>query len=478
MANIIDTIWIYLYLFIKLLILLLITYIVYILIFRGYSKFLYNLGTFSFSHKENIDSFIKSNNILLDKLFYIYKIPDINVKIINKIVNLNELKSTIETYDKNSKSLYDNDYYFRTIKEFYIFDKSLESNKNKIITLREKNKFCNNEDCAIQINNYDFYYKLLNYLININEYKAYDDEKGFKKSDDFMIVEIYNIKNKAYTDFKLLNKNIKDIADKVLITINDLISKSFMNYLIIPTYTNIDVFMEELTKNKNINTNHLVLFELLSTSSYDDIGKKMPSFTLDEKKYILHFINSNTENKNKLIEKLKWKNLELFKFLTLYPLFSNIYFSLDNINKKEVYTNLRNVYNILGNNEKDLKTFIKNLNINGSYIKELYLSLIYINLALNTYRTEISNIYGKQLYNDKDFFIEMVQPITNDMIVNRIGKDAKYVFSNKGFKNNFKNFETNFNTFGKKLETIVKNTYKAFFTSNKVEKPKEVKVNQ
>lgn len=478
--NLINKVFGYIYLLIKLIILIILIYLIYIIIFRGYPRFIYNLLTFSFSHKEDIDKFIKEKNLYINKLLYILQIPDDSFKVINKIIKIDELKALIIEYDINAKKTNKNDFYFRTIKEFFIFNQSLNNDKTQTVILNE-----NGQQSSVKIDHYDFYNKLSQYLISIGEY---DDDK---KSQNYIDIDMFKNNSHMYKSISIIDKNLKDIGNAILKIVNGLISTPKLAYLIIPQIEDIDVFTKELAdyyvKNKasteNLNTNHFIILEIINASStkdyYNKLITKIPPYTNDEKKYIVSYLNSTEIDKKTLVKKLSWDNLNLFAFLKENPLFSNIYFNEMNMDKKILYDEVINLYASMDDDSsKTIKDYIGQLQKNGMYIKELYMSMIYTHLLLNEYRDDLTRMYSKQIIGPVNFFHELIEPIKNDLLVNRIGNSFKQTFSQGNFDGNFKSFEVRFNTFGKQLEAVVKNTYKAFFTSQKIESPKEAKTSQ
>lgn len=465
--------------------LIILIYLIYIIIFRGYPRFIYNLLTFSFSHKEDIDNFIKEKNLYIDKLLYILQIPNDSFNVINKIIKIDELKTLITEYDINAKKTNRNDFYFRSIKEFFIFNQSLSNDKTQTVILNE-----NGQQLTVKIDHYNFYDKLSQYLISIGEYDKMN-ESGVEKSKNYIDVDIFKNNSHMYKSISIIDKNLKDIGNAVLKIVNGLISNPKLAYLIIPQIEDIDIFTKELSdyyiKNKtsteNLNTNHFIILELINASStknyYNNLITKIPPYTNDEKKYIVSYLNSTEIDKKTLIKKLSWNNLNLFVFLKENPLFSNIYFSEMNMDKKILYDDVINLYTSMDDDSsKTIKDYIGQLQKNGMYIKELYMSLIYTHLLLNEYRDDLTRMYSKQIIGPVNFFHELIEPIKNDLLVNRIGNSFKQTFSQGNFDGNFKSFEVRFNTFGSQLQKVTKDTYKAFFTSQKIESPKEAKTSQ
>lgn len=505
--NIINKSWKYIFLFFKLVALIIIGYLLYIILFRGYPRFFYNLLTLSFSHKEDLDKFLKEgsskeSSLFQDNLLYILNNSNgliIIGKIINKTNDIDNLKNSIDKYVNLITNIYTNDKFFRSLKEYFIFDNVMNDNKIKSIVTNYNSKD-GNSTYTLNINNYAFYNKLGEYLINIGEYETIKTN-GIKKDDNYIDAEIFDTKKQYFANIKNINEIIKNITNNITAIINDNINNNYLSYILLPIYKNdLNTFCIEISgiskidfdsiisydifnKNFNLSSSHYIMGEIYLSLNKGYTYNKLSNLinqikiTNNDKKYIVAYLNATENNKKELVNKLEWKNYELFIFLTLFPIFSNIYFTNNtNIkNKEQTYKGVMNTYNILGNNETDLNKFIQNLEINIPTIKQLYLSFGYLHLLLNTYKTDFTNLYNKQILGPKNFFIELIEPINNDLIVNKIGNNAKQVFSKISWDGGFKDFEIKFNTFGKQLEKVVKDTYKAFFTSQKIENPKETK---
>jgi hypothetical protein len=82
-------------------------------------------------------------------------------------------------------------------------------------------------------------------------------------------------------------------------------------------------------------------------------------------------------------------------------------------------------------------------------------------------------MYEKQIMSDKRFFRELWLPFVDDIVKNRIGNYFKRTFSSQGMGGSYKKFNIWYKQLGKDLNRMIKATFKAFFTSTPVEKPKE-----
>lgn len=418
--NIIDKGLKYLFLFFKLIFLIIILYFIYNILFKGYPRFLTNLFQFKFNHKENITTHL-NNSLIEDHINFLHEFNDQKTGIILKNIynfdKINDIKYYITNIKQSSNVL------MNSFEEFFIF--------SNIINKKDDN----------------FYNILSMYLIQTGEINKYDNQNK-EKSPNTLIEEVKSNKKNFVKKIDTINNQISLLSD-ILYNLVDNINKFPVIFFIKLEHN------EKIIKELNL--------------SWDIIKNKLPIYSTNEDSYIKAFLNLDEKQKITFTEKMKWNNIKLFDFFREYPIFTYVYFS--NINDKKIfYYKLIETYKILYNKEKNI--------IEGYKLKEFVMTCVYLNLYLRNYRADISRIYLKQYLSADKFFEELTKPIIEDLFEEKIMKSFRKTFSKKEWDDSYVNFMKHYKNFGDTLTKHASTMFKKFFTSNKIENPKEPKIQQ
>jgi hypothetical protein len=490
--------------FIQLCLIVVAIYTIYIIIFKGYPRVVIDLLTFQFYNKENQDDFLKERNLLTDQFKFLSKdhasclTPFSIYESIYGYTNLNTLSTTFEQIKDKYYSKYKyNDKYFNALKEYYLFYDKIN------ITNARDVRFKTNK---IVIKKYDAYELLLTYKI-INGEIITKNTEGGEKGTDQQMYELYRAEEK--TQFNTI-KGIEEIHSvlykmtKEIQTMNtNFINKPIIPYLIIPTDDKaIGIILKDFSKFKTNILNNTIynisysqlsdyswyiieyILSLSNQNQYNSFVLNMPQYREDISK-IIYYINLPREDKiiaeNRVMNYSQ--NKLFFEYIKKRPIFAHIYFSRVLKDKAVLYSNVMNTYKLLGDcgnpvniNDNDIATMKKrliNLQINGYLFKQLANTVSFMNLFLSVYRSNMTNIYEKQIISNNRFLKELWVPFFDDIFINRIGNFTKKTFSSEGMGGSYGRFLKFYKQLGVELNRMIKAVFMAFFTSTPQEKPKE-----
>jgi hypothetical protein len=484
-------------------------YILYIIIFKGYSRTLVDLSTFSFYNKEKPDNFIRERNLLTDQFKFLSKnhggciTPFSIYESIYGSTNLNMLANTFEqNKDKYYNKYRYDDRYFNALKEYYLFYDKINNQNPQIVRFK---------DNQITINKYDAYELLLTYKTLNGEILFRNTEGGGNKGNDQQMYELYKAEEKqqffTIRAIEDIHSILNGMANEVANMNNNFINKPIIPYLIIPVDDkSIEIILKDFSiVKKNIlnNTIYTIPYSQLSDYSwymieyilslsnqnqYNTFANNMPQYRNEDLSKIIYFINLSRDQK--LIAEKKIMNYSqnplFFDYIKQRPIFTHIYFSRTIPDKSNLYKSVMNTYRILGdcNSQSDgrnidnviMKKRLVNLRANGYLFKQLVNTVSFLNLFLNTYRQDLTITYEKQIISNNRFLKELWLPFFNDIFKNRIGTFTKTTFSRREFGKSYGKFLSWYKQLGKELNKMIKAVFMAFFTGNEVEPTKETSV--
>lgn len=262
--------------FVMILIFAVILYVIYILVFQGYWRILYDLVTFSLYKKQNIDKLFTENRFFFSHYKFMLKndtsfggvSPFVAYRKIFKInIRLNEI---FQNYDANIATLYPgykySARYVKAFKDYYLLNNEiLAENTGKKIYMYEQllinPKFkppqCKNPIVATSVagsnqksmpdkgncpapeywvEKYPFYAKIYQDMKQIGAYKPKPEEAN--QPDEFHIAKLYYLdkigETKYFSSMTKLNTFTKIIEERIGEAMKRLSINPFMLYLMIP----------------------------------------------------------------------------------------------------------------------------------------------------------------------------------------------------------------------------------------------------
>jgi len=121
-----------------------------------------------------------------------------------------------------------------------------------------------------------------------------------------------------------------------------------------------------------------------------------------------------------------------------------------------------------------MQTMLSNLQNNGYAFKQFINTISFLNLYLNVYRHDLTNMYRKQIISDTTFLKDLWMPFVTDIFINKIGTKTKATFSAQNFNNSYGNFMNFYKGLGNDLTNTIRAVFMAFFTSQPIEQPQEI----
>jgi hypothetical protein len=471
-------------------------WILYYLLFRGYPRFLVDLGTFHFYHKEKLDLIVRDGDMLIQSLKFLISPnpscmnPYSTYQLLYQPTNLSSL---LTNFDKNKSTYYKtykyDEQYHQLFREYYLYFNKVDRKTTAEIW---------NKDNKIIVEYVNFYQQLLTYKLSKGEISTVNTEKGGSKSDDELLFELY--KNERTNNFishkrvLTLKNTLQSIAKEIKDVMTQVIKQPIVPYIIVPDNTTIingvlkdwsqyaqkikDKTIHQLPY-KQLSDYSWYVIEYTSGQSFNDLVQQIPPYTKDQESKIVYYLNLSRNEKDTAEKRILNKvNQTLLEFIKKHPIFSHIHFSrkIQSLEKPTLYANLVKSYNILGGCTPNdtLQKQLTNLQQNAFAFKRFVTSVAYLHLFLNVYQKDMTFMYEKQNISKKDFWTELWQPYMTDIIVNRVGNYAKRVFGSTSMSRSYKNFSTWYKQLGKDINRTIKQVFKAFFTSVPIEKPEMV----
>jgi len=393
---------------IKFLVAAVIIYLIYIIIFGGYPRFLVNILTGSFYHKEMIDPFIKENGLVKNTIDILLENSNAS-STFDKVYGSDlgsKLKKELLSLDSNINIHYAKfkgpDRYYEALKDYYLYFDTVKieidkSDNYKIIT---PTTTITTPTTNTKITNQDFYVQQLGYLTNQGLY----DARG--KGNDEQLLDMYNADKKQNYQYFSTVSGIKvsflKISDMIRQMVDIIKAKPYLSFIIIPETKDDEMaFSKDYGKYKtqilegtiynekdlsNMNRYTWYLIEYFKYKKNKDIytefekvmNKAPIVWNPEEMNTIRKYINTSSDELRKKMQagifgrklvKLQPKlidpsrdvreesypdnvrcNAEFFTFIEQHPIFCNIYFS-DNVphpeNKNEFYKNVMKTYDLL-----------------------------------------------------------------------------------------------------------------------------------
>lgn len=176
-------------------------------------------------------------------------------------------------------------------------------------------------------------------------------------------------------------------------------------------------------------------------------------------------------NIDKEITEAKKNTTGSFEFIKKNPLYCHVYYS--NIEKKgELYDLVMRAYNVLGeatcNTSKGISGTLQNIKTNGENYKRFVVSVNYLNLFVNSYVKEMTQLYEKQNLSEAQFFEELWTPYFDDILHYRIKPYYDRIFNKKYMENVIKpKFIIPWKAFGNLIRKTIKKSFKMMFTHQK-----------
>ena len=503
---------------IGLLLIVLLCYIVFHILFGGYPRVLVNIFTFSFFHKESMDSFMKDNKLFLTStqtLLYRTNGCDDPYSSIDNIYGTtlsNELYTEINVLDKLIKTSYSEfkyeDQFYEAMKDFYIYyDKVSVKQTIDIITMPEGD---------IKIQNKEFYEQMLGVFVNKGLYNT----KG--KGDDQQVIDIYNLDKKQGFAFYKRFAAVKLSMDKIGTITTKIVAEfkqyPYLAFLVLPENDQDHQafaadYKPDIVKNGKIydkNASELnnfswFMIEYLQYKRNPDIFSEFKSqldtisYNSKEKHTIKKYLNvqldlkTQAESKifNRILEKKEPKLIDpsrnnkeelypqsqrcspaFFEFVKKHPIFSHVMFSDDVPNDKQTfYTNLLKMYDQFATSCGTSNDYTHNLVKNALPMKKLINAIDMFDMYVNRYKPMITQTYQNQNYANKFFFKRLLEPYYQDFVINRMGTYFKKTFSSGNFKKSYNKFVLKWALLGQLIKNVMKSILNSFHTSTGVQEP-------
>ena len=447
-------------------------YVIYYLLFKGYPRMITNVATFSFFHKENMDSFLKRDDLLIktfkalstkagyDLFDFLYK-TSAGSNLYNAMVSLK--KAIVKNYE----GLKPEAQFYESIREYFLFQNRYQNTALDIQTPKEK----------LLVKNKEFYEQLLGYYLTAGLYNA----KG--KGDDQQLIDVYRMDEK--NGFKVYNrayacKGAFDNVSKAVSDVIPLLLTPYLAYIVLPEnkndFTAVSVDLEKLgplvSKPEvykkpidQVNPFSWYVIEALQYRSnpalYNRFASEIGSIPFDSSKRtaIVKYLNLSPQ-KRKLAETRVFKKslpVEFYRFVNKRPIFSHVYFSNEVGDKAGLYSRVMQAQ--LRFYKETNGKFNHAAYLNGlSTVKDTKMLVAYMhcmNLYINVYREKIINTYQDQNYANKFFFSKLFNPYMDDFVKNRMLRKIKETFSFKSWKECYEQFRGLWIKLGKILKDLV-----------------------
>ena len=495
-------------LILKLAVIIVLIRLLYIWIFKGYSRITYDISTFSLFKQQNIDAILNENKNVINSIKKITEnFP--NLQLLCKIAKCKKLSQLI--YDStNSLIASSNSYngftgetrlsetnFMRALKDNYLLYIYINDAESKMIQLVGKGD--GKGDKRTNVPYHKFYEKLVEYKISIGELKSKSVAGVTKDADTQLGIILQEDLSKKY----LLNlQNFKsfftDVGDNVQYVLNSLKAYPVFQHVITPDDTALELIIKDFSNKKEQIENGTIFTPsvLQKTASdmfwtYLEYDKKTPYGTLEQllpipinqnHSDIIYYINLPRIKKyiaERRIMNYK-ENVQYFEFIKKHPIFTHIYYSalIHPSEKSNMYNAVMDCFNILEKynlTDSSLRGRLVNLVKNGNATKEMILSLFHIHLFFNLYKDDLIKIINEQIISTEQWFKKMMDPFWESLVVHKIGGYFWRTFHTGsydiGITASYNKFGIFYKSIGSILKEAIKKTFKAFFTKRPVEEP-------
>ena len=504
---------------------LILIYIIYKIVTGGYSRFVFNLLTFSVSHKENIEAILSQNDLLythFDILANYVKKYDCNnpynvLKDLYKIdvktgVGLPAQKGQelIEkyysslTYEKYNIKYRYREKYQNAFREYFLFYANLSNSNGDTRTYYYAPKGDDNF-VKITVNNDTFYQTLITYLTKQGAIPVKNANKSGNVSQTEVIynMHLYETILKKSKKPTLLEQRlqfreaINSVAQNVAVIVQKINDLPYHHYFLLPNNdgnianvkNDFGAFDKQIknwsiyTKQKATDLNEyswyiIEVFYLVSNvrsnkPAWKEVIKRFKTASGYQKNLLITYINLPREKKDKARKRLfSTGNAEIFDIVQKFPLASKIYYSNIQESKKErLYIGVMMLYTKMMSPSCDsvkfepkyISSLMKNLDKYSTPYKQLVNSLIVTDMYLNNHRNQIIAMLRMRYLNTEHFYKELWTPHFDDFFHNRIKSYWKRIANMKHFKGDLHDqFLTGWDKVGSKLEQMTKSIWGSF----------------
>ncbi len=436
-----------------------------------------------FYHEENIDSFLSENNFLEDNLkgLLTFVVPrgfdkfEVSLETLSK--DISNLKANIEANFPNN--------YQKAIIHYYAFYDLIKHPDPASIPYPPPNGFSTDYNKF-----YKFYATYLSLSGEVDMSGMGNDQKAY---------EVYKLDNpegagknpyKLKEKIRKLGEGFEALAKSLNQLIRDLSSKDYLAYIIIPDDETLTKVKRDLEKYKaNINDVYTQDFKYTNVNEFSwyffeclqKDNPQMPNYDSNLTYILTNYVNSDYKTRQKA-RNLLIKNNTLCDFLDRHPLFAKVQFATQFNDKKAAYSKLKSIY---ASAIVNLDDFMKEINNIKLFINYCHIT----NLYLSTYCKEhkgYNRYHIMRIYNDRytgrgwDFFVGMMKPYFQDIIIDRILAHLLRIFTAEYWKERLAHFMTLWGRVGNSIMNIPANVMSDIKSRRNMKKEpfEEIKVNQ
>jgi hypothetical protein len=344
---------------IKFFAILILIYVIYIIIFRGYPRFLVNITTLAFFHKENLDALVRDGNLIVKHLKFLSRgewVQMYNKLFPDQTVAFKAARQ-FERVKENDYPKYKlDDKYYQALKEFYLyFDRVNEkyATKHELKKLRghvlKYVEASTGKHVEYSVYYYRFYKLLMTQKIRTGEMSAINIGAGTKKGDDELIVDLY--KQDEANGFKERNRILQ--VKKILIQLggavckmnNEFLRYPIISYIVVPEDNDvIRDFVKNMAKyNAKVQDGSIYelpystlsdftwyMIEYLTRKPYDQLKSMLENIPRNVDPSLIPYYLNLTRTQKIEAQKRAFSvkgNEAFFEFINKRPIFSHIYFA-------------------------------------------------------------------------------------------------------------------------------------------------------
>lgn len=528
----IETFFAALKLFFVIIVLVLLIYTLYTILFRGYPRWLLNILTFSFYHRDNVEKLMKEG-LIEDHIQYLASVKSNHLP--TPLYNAcTQFVDFMKSYDE-----YGSDMYFRSFRDYYYYYYKAYNFSPQNIP----------QESGDPVTKYyvDFYNALAQDLLT-EEKITQSEEDQTKKSDDQVLLEAYS---KGQSTFERIMKNLENLK---IIRNSAMKVKAQHMYFPIMAYLILPDSQETINSTVSGSSDYIKILNEVSFYNQNIVDKVITKTKQNSKMFyvIQNYLNlplakageARSLARQKILKHMN--NPELFDLIDKFPiLFHVAYMEIDPTKKRELENQKKQCETMIQNLQKQKNNFAKlsktkadpktlgyiakstellNLDIEAfrieqeiytgelkkisneiDYKKELYRHVIQtykkmlvgldlkvkltslmnqgqtykntvnsanvIHLYLYQYQKDLTKTINKHNISIKSFFPELFNPYMQDILITRMGGYFKKTFSNANWKGSYERFRVQWALLGKMLKDVIKSIIKSFHTSSNVQQP-------
>ena len=538
---------------------IIVAYIIYVLIFKGYPRLAYDLGTFSVFKQQNLNRMFEEHYFLLNHFkFFTKRVNEYSgaqpMILYNAIINKGSDRTSLSTFiqdldtfivDKYSEFKFDKRY-VRAFSDHYLFYNKIQDAKEKKAFLNkelfpskgnmrkvsvwtedlendnwimptryekggakfympatkpEQHFMTKNQDPrAVQyvprpppehfIINFEFY-ELYNELISrIEPFKQRRGIKDGNVTDDLRIARIeYRDRmkgNPLFKQYEDLNKKFKAVGAMCKNESQKIINNGCNYFVMIPRDVGMarTISFEIVQKFSSVisvplddpkfdfrgfGDYTLLVIEVLQAYSsqkvtYEGLATKMNAMLQNkpyETRILLTAYVSLPKTRRKFVTKTLFLNYphinitnDILAFINRYPTFSSIYFNekVSNDNKSTTWKNAMHAYKYLMTINKDgsniqsmedmsnMPTMMTNMIQNGRTFKQCINSVFVVDMFLNNFQVQMTQLYEQQYRSNVQFFKELWNPFYQQIVELRVAPYFRRMFYLDNLRRSRRNF--------------------------------------